>query len=281
MMINFLRNRSPSLSWVVLVLLVIVFLQGSISYSTTFGVLSRFIPATEDSPTASAWLGLRFILIMVVLLLWLLTRTRHLFRAIIITNGFLTFGLFMNMLSLLDALTRLTAQAAESLVVDVVLMAITNILIFSIWYWIIDPPGIDETQRVDEPWDFLFPQRDADLPHYESWLPRYTDYLYLAFTTSFAFSPTDTLPLTRRAKMLMLLQSTISIITLTGIAASAIGLLAGSKLTGSDFRRSRSSWHQPTSQNPLAPADSAATFRSFPGCPPTIVDGCPRISSPG
>ena len=228
-MTNFLRNRSPSLSWVVLVLLVIVFLQGSISYSTAFGVLSRFIPATEDSPVAGGWLGLRFILITVVLLLWLLTRKRHLLRAIIITNGFLTFGLFVNMLSLLDALTRLTAQAAESLVVDVVLMAITNILIFSIWYWIIDPPGIDETQRVDEPWDFLFPQRGADLPHYESWLPRYTDYLYLAFTTSFAFSPTDTLPLTRRAKMLMLLQSAISIITLTAIASSAVSLLAGSK----------------------------------------------------
>ena len=108
-------------------------------------------------------------------------------------------------------------------------MAITNILIFSIWYWIIDPPGIDETQRVDEPWDFLFPQRGADLPHYESWAPRYTDYLYLAFTTSFAFSPTDTLPLTRRAKMLMLMQSAISIITLTAIASSAVSLLAGSK----------------------------------------------------
>ena len=57
---------------------------------------------------------------------------------------------------------------------------------------------------------------------------RKTDYIYLAFTTSFAFSPTDTLPLTRRAKMLMLLQATISIITLTGIAGSAINILAGS-----------------------------------------------------
>ena len=229
MMTNFLRNRSRSLSWVVLVLLLIVVLQGSISYSTTFGALSRFIPAMEDSPIAGGWLALRVTLIAAVILLWLLTRKRHLFRAIVIANGVLTFGLLVNMLALLDALTRLSSQAAESLVVDVVLMAITNILIFSIWYWIIDPPGIDETQRVDEPWDFLFPQRGADLPHYESWLPRYTDYLYLAFTTSFAFSPTDTLPLTRRAKMLMLLQSTISIVTLTGIAASAIGLLAGSK----------------------------------------------------
>jgi len=229
MMTNFLRNRSPSLSWVVLVLLLIVILQGSISFSTTFGALSRFIPGLEDSPVAGAWLVLRLILIAVLLLLWLLTRKRHLFRAIIITNGLLTFGLFINMLALLDALTRLTAQAAEELVADVVLMAITNILIFSIWYWIIDPPGIDETQRVDEPWDFLFPQRGADLPHYESWAPRYTDYLYLAFTTSFAFSPTDTLPLTRRAKMLMLMQSAISIITLTAIASSAVSLLAGSK----------------------------------------------------
>ena len=175
---------------------------------------------------------LRLILIAVLLLLWLLTRKRHLFRAIIITNGLLTFGLFVNMLALLDALTRLTAQAAEELVADVVLMAITNILIFSIWYWIIDPPGIDETQRVDEPWDFLFPQRGADLPHYESWLPRYTDYLYLAFTTSFAFSPTDTLPLTRRAKMLMLLQSTISIITLTGIAGQRDRAAGGEQMNG-------------------------------------------------
>ena len=163
-----------------------------------------------------------------LLLLWLLTRKRHLFRAIIITNGLLTLGLFINMSALLDSLSRLSSKAVETLIVDVVLMAVTNILIFSVWYWIIDPPGIDETKRDDAPWDFLFPQRGASLPHYESWEPRYTDYLYLAFTASFAFSPTDTLPLTRRAKMLMLLQSVISIVTLTAIAGSAINILAGS-----------------------------------------------------
>jgi hypothetical protein len=227
-MTNFFRNRSPSLSMVVLVLLVIVFLQGSISYSTTFGALSRFIPRMGDSPIANGWLGLRVVLIAATLLLWLLTRKRHLFRAIIITNAFLTIGLLVNMTALLDALTRLSAQAAKSLLGDVFCMVVTNILIFSIWYWIIDPPGIDETLRDDAPWDFLFPQRGADLPHYESWAPRYTDYLYLAFTTSFTFGPTDTMPLTRRAKMLMLLQSAISIITLTAIASSAVSLLAGS-----------------------------------------------------
>ena len=227
-MSDFFRNRSESLSMVVLVLLVVVALQGSISYSATFGLLGRYIPRLQDSPVAGGWLALRGMLMIVILLLWLMARKRRLFRAIIITNGLLTFGLFMNMSALLDSLARVTSKAARLLVVDVVLMAVTNILIFSIWYWIIDPPGLDETQRTDAPWDFLFPQRGASLPHYELWVPRYTDYLYLAFTTSFAFSPTDTLPLTRRAKMLMLLQSAISIITLTGIASSAINLLAGS-----------------------------------------------------
>jgi hypothetical protein len=224
---EFFRTRGPSLSMVVFVLLIIVLLQGSISYSTTFGAMSRFVPGLEDSPVAGGWLGLRVILIAVALLLWLVTRKRHLFRAIIITNGLLTLGLFINMSALLDALTRFSSKAVESLIVDVFLMAVTNILIFSIWYWIIDPPGIDETKSEDAPWEFLFPQRGASLPHYESWAPRYTDYLYLAFTASFAFSPTDTLPLTRRAKMLMLLQSALSIITLTAIAGSAINILAG------------------------------------------------------
>ena len=75
---------------------------------------------------------------------------------------------------------------------------------------------------------FSFRNGRGVVPFYEDWLPRYSDYLFLAFTTSFAFSPTDTLPLTRRAKMTMLLQSTVSLITITGVAASAINLLAGS-----------------------------------------------------
>jgi hypothetical protein len=94
-------------------------------------------------------------------------------------------------------------------------MATSNILIFSVWYWLIDPPGIDGS-RAGEPWDFLFPQRSSPLPHYDGWVAHYADYVFVAFTTSFAFSPTDTLPLTRRAKMLMLLQAAVSVVTLTG-----------------------------------------------------------------
>ena len=109
---------------------------------------------------------------------------------------------------------------------DMVALAISNVLIFSIWYWIMDPPGIDNDTPSNAPWDFLFPQRGNVVAQYENWKPRYSDYLYLAFTTSLAFSPTDTLPLSRRAKMLMLLQSVISVTTIVFIAGVAINILS-------------------------------------------------------
>jgi len=82
-----------------------------------------------------------------------------------------------NLTALGDVLFGISSQAIKTLLLDVLFMAVTNILIFLIWYWIIDPPAVEETWRVDAPWDFLFPQRADSLPHYESWVPRYTDYL--------------------------------------------------------------------------------------------------------
>jgi hypothetical protein len=225
---NFIRIRSSSLLTVVLLLLLILLLQGAISYSTTFGILDKFISAYQYTILSSAWLVIRLTLMLLVISLWILNKKRLLFRSIIYFNGILTIGLLMNLTILGDVLLGISAQAIKTLLVGIVFMLITNILIFSIWYWIIDPPGVHEDPRDDQPWDFLFPQRAGPLPYYENWVPRYTDYLYIAFTTSFAFSPTDTLPLTRRAKLLMLLQSTISIITLTAIAGGAINILAGS-----------------------------------------------------
>jgi uncharacterized membrane protein len=211
---------------VVLVLLIILVMQSAISYSTTFGRLDSLTTEFRRG-LSTGWLIFRGAMVLLIIMLWFFDRKKQLFKVIIFANVMLTLGLLMNMIALTDVLGGLTTLAAKALVVEVSIMAITNILIFSIWYWIIDPPGVEEEQRVEEPWDFLFPQRSEELPFYEDWLPRYTDYLYLAFTTSFAFSPTDVLPLTRRAKLLMLLQATISIITLTGIAGSAINILAG------------------------------------------------------
>jgi uncharacterized membrane protein len=133
----------------------------------------------------------------------------------------------LNVVALSATLVGFSARDVSELLIDVVDMAVANILIFSIWYWIIDPPGVDASEESDDAWEFLFPQRASRLPHYEAWTPGYLDYVYLSFTTTLAFSPTDVLPLTQRAKMLMLLQATASVVTLTCIVGSAINILAG------------------------------------------------------
>lgn len=224
---NFILKRSASLSMVVLVLFIIGFFQESISYTISYGRLDRLAPGLEHGFWPTLGLVVRGVLMVFVLIYWFLNRKQQLFNVIIAVNTFFTLGLLFNMAALVDVLRGVASQEVKTLLGDVVLLAVSNILIFSIWYWIIDPPGVDGSIRDDEPWDFLFPQRAQLIPNYENWVPRYTDYIYLAFTTSFAFSPTDALPLTRRAKMLMLLQSAISIITLTAIASSAINIMVG------------------------------------------------------
>jgi hypothetical protein len=73
--------------------------------------------------------------------------------------------------------------------------------------------------------DWLFPQQSAGEHVPPSWHPTYVDYLFLAFCTATAFSPTDVLPLTSRAKLLMMAESTISLVTIIAIAARAINIL--------------------------------------------------------
>ncbi len=225
-MVNFVRSRSLSLSMVVLVLGIIWLLQTSLSYTISFGRMGAAIQSETLVVFSVLWALVRLLLFAAIVVQWLRNRRWSLFRLIIIANGLFTFALIINVFALLDILLGISSQSVDTLIIDVLLLAIANILIFSIWYWIIDPPGVNEDPRDDDPWDFMFPQRSTPLPHYENWQPRYTDYLFLAFTGSFAFSPTDTLPLSRRAKLLMMLQAAISLVTITAIAGSAINILA-------------------------------------------------------
>jgi hypothetical protein len=195
----------------------------------TFGALSGLLPRDRSTMT-TVLVIVRFGLVALMAILWAAGWKRALFRMIVIVNALFTLALLVHTSALTTVLFSGASEAVNGLLVDVVLMATANILIFSVWYWIVDPPGVKEIPRVDEPWEFLFPQRAGAIPHYESWVPRYGDYLYLAFTTSLTFSPSETAPVTRRAKALMLLQAVISVVTLTAIAGSAINILAGGKM---------------------------------------------------
>jgi uncharacterized membrane protein len=120
-----------------------------------------------------------------------------------------------------------TQMSGAELLESAIFAWITNVVAFSLLYWWLDRGGPE--RRILEQGirpDWRFPQQDAppeDVP--EGWGPTYIDYLFLSFSTCTAFSTTETSPMTRRAKMLMMLEAAISLVTITAVAARAINVL--------------------------------------------------------
>jgi uncharacterized membrane protein len=102
----------------------------------------------------------------------------------------------------------------------------TNVLVFSLMYWRMDRGGPESrANHMSTKFDWLFPQECAPEHVPPDWHPAFVDYLFLAFSTATAFSTTDVLPLTSRAKILMMLESTVSLVTIVTVAARAINIL--------------------------------------------------------
>jgi hypothetical protein len=107
---------------------------------------------------------------------------------------------------------------------------VTNVLLFSVVYWDLDRGGPLDRFEKDRPYpDFLFPQMDSEtvnhMPMGVKWQPAFLDYLYTALTNATAFSPTDTMPLTQTAKLLMGIQGTAALVTVGLVVARAVNIL--------------------------------------------------------
>lgn len=102
---------------------------------------------------------------------------------------------------------------------------VSNVLVFASWYWRLDAGGpvARHLRKTHEDGAFLFPQMTND--RHEGWKPGFIDYLFLAFNTATAFSPTDVPVLSRWAKVLMMVQSMISLATIVLLAARAVNIL--------------------------------------------------------
>ncbi len=146
-------------------------------------------------------------------------------------TGLVTLAMVASVVLLIAALPAHKETPTQLLVSAASLWA-TNILVFALWYWRLDaggPHGRD--LRVGHPdGAFLFPQMTmpADVKvkaRHHTWSPNFLDYLFLAFNTSTAFSPTDAPVLARWAKVLMMLQSIISLTVLALLAARAVNIL--------------------------------------------------------
>src|SRR3989441_3053263 len=146
-------------------------------------------------------------------------------------TGLVTVGMIVSVVLLIAALPAHRESPTELLLSAASLWA-TNVLVFALWYWRLDaggPHGRDKRQGHDEG-AFLFPQMmlPSDAPiagQPDEWAPNFVDYLFLAFNTSTAFSPTDVPVLTRWAKILMMIQAVISLLVIALLAGRAVNIL--------------------------------------------------------
>jgi hypothetical protein len=121
----------------------------------------------------------------------------------------------------------------RALILSGIAIWLTNVLIFALWYWQLDRGGPANRARRLDPHtpegrpDFVFSQMDSGRPYTpDDWMPEFLDYLALGVTTATAFSPTDTMPISRQAKALMSTQALISVVTLGLIISRAVAILS-------------------------------------------------------
>src|SRR5262245_2775671 len=136
-------------------------------------------------------------------------------------------GMVANLTQLIaEMLNRSGEVDGLQLLTSSVAIWVNNVLTFSLLYWQMDRGGPEARAASSSPRpDWFFAQEGARENVPPDWRPTFVDYLFLGFSTGTAFSPTDTLPLTSRAKMLMMLQSAISLVTIVAVMSRAINIL--------------------------------------------------------
>ena len=146
-------------------------------------------------------------------------------------DAVLTIGLIVSVILLIGALPTHKEGPLELLLSAASLWA-TNILVFALWYWRLDAGGPHQRDRSGgyPEGAFLFPQmtmseQALEIAGQQGWSPNFVDYLFLSFNASTAFSPTDAPVLARWAKILMMLQSLLSLLIILLLAARAVNIL--------------------------------------------------------
>ncbi len=145
----------------------------------------------------------------------------------VVVIGVITIANAASLLLLLEALFYgSVAVTGRSLLLNGLNIYVTNILMFALWYWEVDGGGPDRrvTNSATKQ-DFLFPQMLHPQLFGAEWVPGFLDYLYLSVTNVTNFASADTQPLTHRAKLLMMTQSFVAVVTVVLVAARAISIM--------------------------------------------------------
>ncbi len=187
-----------------------------------------YLGLPEPFTLGPSWL----LLVVVVILLIPITVSYHrghysVTRILTLTvNGVITIAMIASLAVLIRGIPQ-HRDPALTMLRSAGSLWITNVLVFALWYWKLDAGGPlgRESTRGNLESSFLFPQMLMRKSADPSWSPEFVDYLFLAFNTSTAFSPTDTAVLSRWAKVGMMLQSIISLAIVALVAARAVNVL--------------------------------------------------------
>jgi hypothetical protein len=187
----------------------------------------------ESLSAGPGWLLLTVVGLLLIPIVWSRRRGLDTLNKVLgyIVTGVVTADMVWSLSLLLNALPS-HKEAPQDLLRSAAALWITNILVFASWYWRLDAggPRARELRGVHTDGAFLFPQMTLDPQAKQTmgeqrWSPNFVDYLFIAFNTSTAFSPTDSPVLSRWAKILMMLQSLISFATVALLAARAVNIL--------------------------------------------------------
>jgi hypothetical protein len=187
-----------------------------------------YLALPEPLSVGPSWLLLAIILVLLIPMVVSYRRGHHKAARILTltANGVITIAMITSLIILVQGMAQHRYPPAVLLRSASALWA-TNVLVFALWYWKLDAGGPLQRDRKRDCLDssFLFPQMLIPDGGDPSWSPHFMDYLFLAFNTSTAFSPTDTAVLSRWAKMGMMLQALISLAIVALLAARAVNIL--------------------------------------------------------
>jgi uncharacterized membrane protein len=200
-----------------LAVLVAIALQLLLPDSVIRGLGNRaLIPALEGA----------LLLVLLIVNPGRVSRQESRFRVVgVALIALITIANFVSLTELIHALLYGSKTGGRPLVYASVPIWLTNVIVFGLWYWELDRggPAFRHQPKHRHP-DFLFPQMSTPGSS-PGWVPNFLDYFYTSFTNATAFSPTDTMPLTAWAKILMMLQSLASLVTVAVVVSRAVNIL--------------------------------------------------------
>ena len=187
-----------------------------------------YMALPEPISAGPAWLLLAvvFVLLIPIVFTYRAGRDNVAHNLAFVANGVITLALILSLGFLIQGLPH-HRESPSMLLRSAGGLWVTNILVFALWYWKLDAGGPlgRESSKGQLNSSFLFPQMMRPSDTSKRWSPQFMDYLFLAFNTSTAFSPTDTAVLSRWAKLGTMLQALISLSIIALLASRAVNIL--------------------------------------------------------